>query len=243
MKKFWKTLGIGISLIVLALAGIMGKLYYETRNMVPLDTQEVAPGVYAVQDTYVNLFLVKNGDNYIAIDAGTKAENVQTALVQLGIDPRAVKAVFLTHSDADHVGGLSLFDKAVIYLPKPEQQMVNGQTPRFLYLKNRLDHGYELLEEGRTLQVSGLTIQGISTPGHTPGSFCYRVNDTYLFTGDSMSLKNGEVHGFNDLFNMDSNIQQKSLGKLAYLTGVEVIFTAHYGFANNFQKAFQHWKK
>ncbi len=243
MKKFWMTLGIGIGLIVAALGGIMGKLYYETRLMAPVITQELVPGVYAIQDDYVNLFLVKSGKAYIAIDAGTRAENVQKALVQLGIDPRAVKAVFLTHSDADHIGALSLFGKAVIYLPKPEQQMVNGQTPRFLFLKNRLDHAYELLEPGQTLQVSGINIQGISTPGHTPGSYCYWVNGIYLFTGDSMGLKNGKVQGFNDLFNMDSKTQEVSLGKLADLPGVEFIFTAHYGFTDNFQKAFESWKE
>lgn len=206
--------------------------------MSPVTTQEITKNIYAVQDRYVTLFLIKTGTQYIAIDAGIHSEKVHQELKKLAIDPQDIMAVFLTHSDSDHTGGLDLFKNAVIYLPAKEEQMINGQTFRLLFLKNRFNHRYTTLEDNQTIYISGLTIKGISTPGHTPGSMCYRVNDAYLFTGDTMSLENGKVKLFNAIFNMDSQIQQISHKKLADIPGIEAIFTAHYGFTNKVQTAF-----
>ncbi len=80
------------------------------------------------------------------------------------------------------------------------------------------------------------------SPGHTPGSMCFLIGDKFLFVGDNMSLKNGKIDPFNDFFNIDTKLQSKSLKKLALLTGVEYIFTAHYGYTNEFTQAFKNWK-
>lgn len=53
----------------------------------------------------------------------------------------------------------------------------------------------------------------------------------------------GEVTLFNDLFNMDSERQARSLSQLADLTGVEYVFTAHYGVVESFETAFSNWKQ
>jgi len=43
-------------------------------------------------------------------------------------------AVLLTHSDSDHAVGISLFEKAMIYLPEDEEQVINGETGRLCLL-------------------------------------------------------------------------------------------------------------
>lgn len=246
MNKSAKRIGIGFGIaigLVLLLSGVLIlAIYIEIRKMSSLETQKVVDGIYAVQDTYVNLFLIKGDNRYIAIDAGNNAARVQQALDRLQIDPQKVAAVFLTHSDADHIAGLSLFNNAVIYLSAAEEQMINGQTSRFLFLKNKLAYPYEGLEDNQLIDIAGLRVRGHLTPGHTPGSMCYVINDVYLFTGDSMSLKEGKADEFNDLFNMDSKTQQRSLKKLADLSRVKYIFTAHYGYADNYQNAFANWR-
>ena len=229
-------------LLVLAVV-VLGKFYMEYRKLSPLETREIVDGVYAVQDSYVNLFLVKTHDTYIAIDAGNNAKQVHQELTRLKIDPKKVAAVFLTHSDVDHIAACSLFENAEIYLPKAEEPLANGQIPRFLFMKNQLAHPHEFVDDNQILNISGLKIKGILTPGHTPGSMCFLVNDTYLFTGDTMGIKNGEVIQFNDLFNMDSHRQRKSITQLADLTGVEYVFTAHYGFIDSPEIAFRNWKE
>ena len=243
MKNFLILLGAVLSILVVLSGGVLVKLYLETRQMNSLETGNLVASVYAVQDSYVNLFLVKTNDTYIAFDAGNHKSDVQQGLEKLHIDPKRIAAVFLTHSDVDHIAACRLFPNAVIYLSKAEEQMVNGQTRRFLFMRNHLAPPYELLEDNQVITISGLKIKGILTPGHTPGSMCYLVDDTYLFAGDTMGIKNGEVTRFNDLFNMDSQRQAQSLAKLAGLSGVKYIFTAHYGFSDSPEIAFRSWKK
>jgi len=243
MKKRLIFLGAVLGILVVLSGGVLVKLYLETRQMNSLETGNIVAGVYAVQDSYVNLFLVKASDTYIAFDAGNDKSLVQQGLEKLHIDPKRIVAVFLTHSDVDHIAACRLFPNAVIYLSKAEEQMVNGQTRRFLFMKNRLAPPYELVEDNQVIMISGLKIKGILTPGHTPGSMCFLVNETYLFAGDTMGIKNGEVTGFNDLFNMDSQRQEQSLAQLAALSGVKYIFTAHYGFSDSPEIAFRSWKK
>jgi hydroxyacylglutathione hydrolase len=242
MKKILIRSGVGISLVLLLCGLVLVKIYFEVKKMSPMDTREIVKDVYAVQDGFVNLFLIKNADTYIAIDAGNNAEHIQQELARLHIDPKDVVAVFLTHSDVDHIAALSLFKNAVIYLSRAEEQMINGETSRFLFMKNRLGYPHELLEDNQVINISGLKIKGILAPGHTPGSMCYLINNNYLFTGDSLGIKNGKVKEFNKIFNMDTQTQRLSLGNLADLSGVEYVFTAHYGFTDDFQKAFENWK-
>jgi len=182
-------------------------------------------------------------DTYIAFDAGNDAKQVRQELARIKIDPKTVAAVFLTHSDPDHVAACTLFSNAKIYLPKAEEPMVNRQISRFLFMKNQLALPHELLDDNQIINISGLKIKGISTPGHTPGSMSFLVNETHLFTGDTMGIKDGEVTPFNDLFNMDSQRQRKSITRLAALPGVEYIFTAHYGFIESPETAFRNWKE
>lgn len=238
VKRILIAFSVAIGLLLLLCGIFIVKIYSETGKMSPMETQKVIGEVYAIQDSFVNMFLIKSGGKYVAIDAGNNAEHIRQELNTLQIDPQNVVAVFLTHSDSDHRAALSLFHNAVIYLSKAEEQMINGQTSRIFFVKNRLKYEYELLEDNQILDISGLKIRGILTPGHSPGSMCYLVNDTYLFTGDSMSLKDGKVNEFNHFFNMDSETQRISLRELADLPGVKYIFTAHYGFTDNYQNAF-----
>jgi len=246
MKAIWKkaAMAAGVVLILLLAAGAL--LYFkfraETGRMATLPTAAVAGKVYAVQDGYVNIYLIAGSDGYIAIDGGNSAGHIRAELAKLRIDPSDVKAVFLTHTDGDHIAALALFGNAKVYISKAEEQMVNGKTARFLGLiHNTLPAGYATLEDGQTAEVSGVLIQGILTPGHTPGSMCYVVNRTFLFTGDTISLKDGRAGLFNDFFNMDSSAQKKDLKRLKQLTGIKTILTAHYGRVDDHNQAFAAW--
>ena len=227
---------------ILVGAGLAGLVYFEIRKMTTLDTQEIVPGLYAVKDGYVNFYLIRAQGTYIAVDAGMDPDRIRKELKRLNIDPEQVGTVFLTHSDVDHTGGLSVFDRAKIYLPAEEEQMINGQTPRFLFSRNKLVRPHEPIGDNQVIEVAGHRVRAILTSGHTPGSTCFLVNDTYLFTGDSMSLEDGEVREFNRLFNMDTKTQQTSLGKLSAFSPAAHMFTAHYGGTDKVNQAFARWK-
>jgi glyoxylase-like metal-dependent hydrolase (beta-lactamase superfamily II) len=214
----------------------------EVGKMSAMKTQNITDGVYAVKDGFCNLFLIRSGDRYIAVDAGDDADNVRRELDKLQIDPKKVAAVLLTHTDSDHIAALGLFTNASIYISKAEEQMINGQTYRALFFNNKFDYRYNTLGDNQVIELTGLRVRGILTPGHTPGSMCYLINDTYLFVGDSLSLKSGKVDVMNTFFNMDNEAQRASLRKLAALRDVKYIFTAHYGFTDHYQDAFDAWK-
>jgi glyoxylase-like metal-dependent hydrolase (beta-lactamase superfamily II) len=153
-----------------------------------------------------------------------------------------VKAVFLTHSDMDHTGGLEVFAQATVYLPELEEQMIDGRTNRFFVFGNNLERAYTLVSDSQVIGIGGLEIEAIATPGHTPGSMCYLVNGTHLYAGDTASFTDGTVGLFNDLFNMDSETQEGSLRHLATLTTPTHIFTAHYGFSSSLQAALRDFR-
>jgi glyoxylase-like metal-dependent hydrolase (beta-lactamase superfamily II) len=237
-KRIWMVFGVVIALMILVLAWYLLKMHLETRKMSPSATQEITSSVYAIKDTNVNLFLIKGNDGYIAVDAGNSLELVRQEMQKLSIDPLKVVAVFLTHTDLDHVASLDLFTNAKIYISKAEEQMINGKTPRFFVINNKKIAHYELLDDNQTINVSGLKVRGIATPGHTPGAMSYVINDAYLFVGDTMSLKNGKADLFNEFFNMDSETERESIKKLAALQNLKYVFTAHYGFTDDAGKAF-----
>jgi glyoxylase-like metal-dependent hydrolase (beta-lactamase superfamily II) len=190
------------------------------------------------------MFLIKDSDQYVAIDAGNNLENVTGELKKLNINPDQVIAVMLTHTDRDHVAALKLFKNAKVYLSRPEEQMINGKKSKFLFFGNHIyPKEYSLLNDQQILTVGNLIIKGILTPGHTSGSMCYLLNGKYLFTGDVLKIQSGKIDEFNHFFNMDSKIARESIGKITNLPGAEYIFTAHYGYTSNYKNAVKDWKK
>lgn len=120
-----------IILLVLSATVVFGKIKYEQNRMNPLTTGEVIPGIYAISNsTFVNIFLVQSGNEFLMIDAGDNAQQTQSALEELAIPADAIKAILLTHSDSDHVASLSMFPEAQLYLPEMETQMIDGRTRR-----------------------------------------------------------------------------------------------------------------
>ena len=241
MKKFFKkllwALAGTVALIIVFMITYLVIAKSAMKKMMPVETRQVTEDVYSIKTKYVNMYLVKDGGHFIAIDAGTKKGAVKDELKKLDIDPDRVRAVLLTHSDNDHAGGISLFDKAVIYLPEDEEQVINGETGRFLWFGNKIDtENYKLLKD-KSFRIGDLKIRLIPTPGHTAGSTCYIVNDKYLFTGDAVALDNGTIARFPKIINKNARKAKRSMNNLTGLDGVQYIFTAHYGYTDNYKAA------
>jgi hydroxyacylglutathione hydrolase len=239
VKRVLLIIGIVILAIILFLGIIMYKINSGTKGMATIQTKKIIKGIYAVNDNTANMYLIKIKDKYIAIDAAKEKEIIKQELKKLNINADDVAAVFLTHTDWDHTGALGLFKNAKIFISKEEEQMINGTTARFFFMKNKAHFKYSTMNDNEVQAVSGIKIKGILTPGHTPGSMCYLIGDQYLFTGDSLSLISGKAGVFSDLFNMDSKTQRESLKKLVNLTGIKYIFTAHHGYTDDYLKAFK----
>ncbi|MEA1885585.1 MAG: MBL fold metallo-hydrolase [Bacteroidota bacterium] len=226
--------------ILIVFAGLVGlflvfaiimiiRYSYATKQMNPAETQAINDSVFCIKDRYVNAYLFKGYDGYMMVDAGMNKERVSEELAKLEIDPADILTVLLTHSDPDHAGGLNAFENAKIFMHEEEEQMVTGETARFVF-KSRWKHqDYNLIETGEILNINVFNVRVIHTPGHTPGSCCCIVNDDYLLTGDNLIMEDGKYVNFFDIINMDTETQIESLKKLPEPNEFEYILTSHTG--------------
>jgi glyoxylase-like metal-dependent hydrolase (beta-lactamase superfamily II) len=247
MKKLFRRilyfLGVLILLILLFFISYFVRSRSAMRQMTPVETAQITNDIYALKDGYVNMYLIKDGSQFIAVDAGNNKRDIKDEMQKLGIDPDQVRAILLTHSDADHTGAISLFKDAKVYLPEDEEQLINGETGRFLFFGNKLDtKSYKLLDD-EVIWIGSIKILPIPTPGHTPGSTCYVINDKYLFTGDAMSLQASGIDLFPKFINKNARRARKSMNKITDLEGVQYIFTAHYGYTDDYRTAVSQWKE
>lgn len=236
---------------LLVLASASGLAYYERltaarKNFKQLDTRKVADGLYVLKTGYyINCWIMRTPKgSYIAFDTGRDVGPIIESCAALGIDPASVEAVFLTHSDKEHTGGIGAFPRARVYLSKDEVQVIDGSRPRFVFFapKNKLGSAYTTLADGQEVEVGGLRIRCIASPGHTLGSMSYLVNGM-LLTGDALSVIDGKIALFNDFpfVNMDKAQMAKSISKLARVEGVDRILTAHFGIISDPKSAFALW--
>ncbi|MBN1287888.1 MAG: MBL fold metallo-hydrolase [Anaerolineae bacterium] len=207
-------------------------------------TGRINETVSAVNDGFVNMFVYTDGKDTIAIDAVMNADKLAGALGELGIDPASVTHLFITHGDTDHVGGVNVFTDAAIYLPRAEEWMFEGTKARFsgVTASLHLPRPHTPLDDGDVVTVGDITVKAIATPGHTPGHTAYLVNGDTLFTGDTLSLRDGCATVFPRIISMDSATQCESIRKLAELEGVKLVCTAHTGCTEDFAAAMQGWK-
>jgi glyoxylase-like metal-dependent hydrolase (beta-lactamase superfamily II) len=242
MNKTIKRILIGVAsiavLMVLVMGGFFLKMKSEVKNMHVAETKEIVSGVFSIKDSYVNMFLVKDSAGYVAIDAGADTKVIENELKRLTINPNSVKTVVLTHCDGDHTAALSLFAKAKVYFSRDEEQMINGKTAKMMFFHNNIPTTeYTLLDDNQMITVGKIKIRCIASPGHTPGSMSYLINDSLLFVGDAFGLKDGKVDKPNSFFSKDMKTAIQSFAKIANLPTAKFIFTAHNGYSDNYKNA------
>jgi len=236
--------GIIIGLIAIGIGYFMFKFKSETSKMTPVETGQISEHGFAIKDEFVNMYLIKDSIGYIAIDAGKDIEVVSKELKKLNINADEVIAIFLTHSDMDHVAGIPLFKNAKLYMARNEVKMLNGEKQKMPGYNNSISKtDYSLLEENQTVDIGTHKIHCILTEGHTSGSMCFQVNEKYLFTGDILSLHEGKLGNSVKFFDLDHDMTTKSISKITNLPNVEYILTSHWGISKDYKNAVKGWKE
>jgi glyoxylase-like metal-dependent hydrolase (beta-lactamase superfamily II) len=238
LKRVLIIIGIIIGVIALMFTWFFLKLKSETSGFASMETGRVVDNIFVVKDGFANLFIIQDSTQYIVFDCANDKTTVAEQMKILGINPEDVTAVFLTHTDVDHVGALGLFEKANLYISKEEELMLNGTKSKFLWFGNSIPRtDYILLEDREILNIGNLKIEGFLVPGHTTGMMAYLVNDKYLFSGDILSLKEGRMAPIPAFFNMDNKQAIKSMDIIRHIPDVEYIFTAHWGYTDDYEMA------
>jgi glyoxylase-like metal-dependent hydrolase (beta-lactamase superfamily II) len=197
----------------------------------PVPTGRIAAGVWAVSGEFMNFYAVKSKDGVILFDTGMRAATARRGLRKLGIDPEAVRHIFLTHTDFDHAGGLEAFKNSKLYIAKPEEQLIDGTTARKLFLRNKPLSDYCTLEDGEIVEIGGVSVKTYLVPGHTPGSTAYLINERFLVSGDLLRVtQKGKVTPFLWHINMDHQQNIESIKRMRpVIRKAEYVLTGHSG--------------
>ena len=144
----------------------------------------------------------EGGQECIVIDPGAEAERIRKAAGE-----KRIAAILLTHGHFDHIGAVrELYENSEFRIQNSELNGQENEKPRIVI--HELDAGMltdprlnaslgligravtapeatDLVKEGDELELAGLKVKVLHTPGHTPGSVCYEIEGE-LFTGDTM---------------------------------------------------------
>jgi len=141
----------------------------------------------------------------------------------------ALKYIILTHAHIDHILHMEELlgacgGRVVIHeedAPLLGNAMLNGSV---LFGLNKIFREADVrVKDGDSLELGGVRLQILHTPGHTPGSICVKVGDS-LFSGDTL-FKLGV--GRTDLGAGDQTRLMNSLKKLMKLNDQLQVYPGH----------------
>ena len=163
----------------------------------------------ATSGTYTYLIASRRGGEALIIDPVLEKVDRYLQLVR-DLDVKLVKAID-THLHADHITGLgALRDRTQCVTVMGEQTKADVVSIR--------------VAEGDTVDVEGIALEALYTPGHTDDSYSYLMQDR-VFTGDTLLIRGT---GRTDFQNGDPRAQYESIfGRLLKLPGETLVYPAH----------------
>ena len=168
-------------------------------------------GVLRLGQVGTNCYIFRREGGYRCgiVDPGDQGEQVARWLVDKGLE---AQAVLLTHGHFDHIGGVAALQKAASLFGQrfPTVRSFGDITP---------------YREGDVVNVAGIAVEVLETPGHTPGSVTLRAENV-LFTGDTLFA--GSM-GRTDLPGGDEGEIMRSLKRLGELEGDYQVLPGHEG--------------
>jgi len=162
-----------------------------------------------VSSTYTYLLASRRGGEALIIDPVLERVDRYLKLIE-ELELRLVKAVD-THLHADHITGLgALRDHTKCITVMGEQSGVDVVSMR--------------VADGDRLDIEGISLGVIYTPGHTDDSYSFTMADR-VFTGDTLLIRGT---GRTDFQNGDARMQYESIfNRLLKLPDETLVYPAH----------------
>jgi metallo-beta-lactamase class B len=154
---------------------VLAKVKADGKTIVP--PTKLFDNLFFVGNEFVGVFALKTSAGLILFDSLTSTEDVKTVLEpgfkKLGLSPKDIRDVVITHGHFDHFGGAAYLQKtygAHILLSAADWQFIEhqkqapgvgaGEVPR---------HDLEVTD-GQVLTLGDTSVTLYLTPGHTPGT-------------------------------------------------------------------------
>jgi len=151
-----------------------------TPKALPTSVAHVETVLGSIGGYEVKGYIVHDRGEAILIDTAYNATAMLELLARRNL---RLRAICLTHGHSDHAEGIEEILNACsvpVYLGPDDLDLLSWR-PSSDVLK--------VPQNGETLQVGGLTVRFMTTPGHTPGGVCYRVEEAgrpICFAGDTL---------------------------------------------------------
>lgn len=171
----------------------------------------VAPGIVRVTAPNAGHMTFKGTNSFLlgetrlmVVDPGPADDSHFGALMR-AIGGRKVEAILLTHTHKDHSAlAPRLRDelRAPIWFEGEHRPSRPPQRFERDWVKGDSDYGFEpdrRLRDGEIIEVSGMRIEVIATPGHCANHVCFGIRDTpWLLSGDHVMGWNSTLIGVPD---------------------------------------------
>ena len=135
-----------------------------------------------------NAYLVfkEGASSAILVDAGGNYPRILEIARDNGVK---IEHILLTHGHFDHIGAVKKLkaEGAKVYMHTNDVDKVTTDKSLcgITHLSIEKFTPDILVWEGDKLELSGITVEVIHTPGHTSGGVCYLI-DGHLFSGDTL---------------------------------------------------------
>ena len=221
----------------------------------PLNTGWIDDHVACVREWVANIFFYTKNGKTIMIDAGYNYARLQEKMGWLDIDPAAIHDILITHQDTDHVGALEtdselLFKDATVYIGEIENRYLTGEKRRkvihglYKLPLVKMNNQKTLLRDGQIFYIGDIKIECILVPGHTWGHMVYLIDDSYLFTGDTIWFGADGGYSFISTLAEDNRLAVRSLAGLEKNIRARgrriAVITGHTGWTDDLDFVFAH---
>ena len=183
---------------------------------------EVKTLVLSIYQT--NCYLIRKGNDLLVIDPGSSPRRVIEAVREL--EGCALKAVLLTHGHFDHIGAVdavrNTFNCPIYGCQDDEEIMTPGKINDRYNMRISVSSDITWLKSSE-LKIGEFDIRVLYTPGHTPGSVMYVIEND-LFSGDTLF---NESVGRTDLYGGSFSQLKQSLKVIEALPPDMIVYPGH----------------
>ena len=194
---------------------------------------EIRPGVHAVPGICWSRVYLIEGETLVLVDSGLpwNVGRVLRYIRSIGRNPEDLGMVLMTHSHPDHsAGALGISRRTgadiVAHAGDTRTHGDRGVSLSYMRVFTSLNAPIpflqrapvaRLVKDGDVLPVLG-GVRVIHTPGHTPGSVCYLLEDrSVLFSGDTAFSNGRRLSRSLPFFGSRTDDYRRSLERLAGL--------------------------
>lgn len=168
-------------------------------------------------------YILEVNDSCLLVDPGTNSFD-EILKIKKEIGEKKLLAILFTHVHFDHIAGANYFD-VNCYMHKSDFPLLNNQEELSLkHTNKKIDlptkiYDFDKLDDKIKNKFN---LEIIHTPGHTPGSVCFKFNND-LLTGDTLFVG---TYGRTDVGGNDTDMFN-SLKKISSLSDDLTIYPGH----------------